>query len=247
MSPEVVNLILKALDANGDAVFSREDIAGWPKEDFEEALRTGLLEKAAPADEVVCSGCKEACLEDVEFIYGDTPAEARAYVACADLGRVRIELKTLDRWAVNRERANQLRPPAGGKDGKDAEGEEETAPKVSSKPIRPVKPPKQLYMDIAKFYESSGRTGKDVAEQIQDYLSKQGEGVIVNQQKVSHAVIAVNKWRAANPELGLPQIQTRKKKVSVAVDPDVIALGQRTRKDARQYREATKKIAGRED
>jgi len=114
MSPSVLNLILKALDANGEAVFSREDIAAWPKEDFDEALRTGLLEEAAPADEVECPGCGDACLEDVEFIYGDKPADTRAYVICGqrdDIGRVRIPLETLDRWAVNRERANGLRPP----------------------------------------------------------------------------------------------------------------------------------------
>lgn len=38
MSPKVLNLILKVLDANGEAVFSREDISAWPEGDFEEAL-----------------------------------------------------------------------------------------------------------------------------------------------------------------------------------------------------------------
>jgi hypothetical protein len=112
MSPEVLNLILQALDANGEAVFGREDIAAWPKEDFDEALRTGLLEEAAPADEVECPGCDEACLEDVEFIYGDAPADTRAYVACYRFGRYRIPLDLLDRWAVNRQKANELRPPS---------------------------------------------------------------------------------------------------------------------------------------
>ena len=114
MSPEVLNLILKALDAHGEAVFDREDIATWPEGDVDEALRTGLLEEAAPAMEVVCPGCEEACLEDVEFIYGDRPEDARAYVACGqrdDIGRVRIPLEMLDRWAVNRRQAEKLRPP----------------------------------------------------------------------------------------------------------------------------------------
>jgi hypothetical protein len=114
MSPKVLNLILQTFDANGEAVFSREDIAAWPKEDFDEALRTGLLEEASPADEVVCPGCEDACPEDVEFVYGDKTTDARAYVVCGqrdDIGRVRIPLEMLDRWVVNRERANQLRPP----------------------------------------------------------------------------------------------------------------------------------------
>jgi len=113
MSPEVLNLILKVLDANGEAVFSREDIAAWPEGDFKEALRTGLLEEAAPADEVVCPGCEEACLEDVEFVHGDRPEDTRAYVICGqrdDIGRVPIPLEMLDRWAANKSRAEALRP-----------------------------------------------------------------------------------------------------------------------------------------
>ena len=121
MSPKVLNLILKALDANGEAVFSREDIAAWPEGDFDEALRTGLLEEAAPAEEVVCPGCEEACLEDVEFVHGDRPEDTRAYVICGqrdDIGRVPIPLEMLDRWAVNKSRVEALRPR---KDTKPAE------------------------------------------------------------------------------------------------------------------------------
>jgi hypothetical protein len=113
MSPKVLNLILKALDANGEAVFSREDIAAWPKGDFEEALRIGLLEEAAPATEVVCPGCEDACLEDVEVVYGDRPEDTRAYVICGqrdDIGRVSIPLESLKRWAANKSRAESLRP-----------------------------------------------------------------------------------------------------------------------------------------
>ena len=116
MSPKSLNLILRVLDANGEAVFSREDVAAWPEGDFEEALRTGLLEEAAPAEEVVCPGCEEACLEDVEFVYGDRPEDARAYVICGkrdDIGRVRIPLESLRRWAVNKRQAETLRWGAG--------------------------------------------------------------------------------------------------------------------------------------
>ena len=118
MSPKVLNLILRALEANGEAVFGREDIAAWPKGDFEEALRIGLLEEAAPAEEVVCPGCEEACLEDVEFVYGDRPEDTRAYVVCGkreDVGRVLIPLESLQRWAANKSRAEVLRRGAGRK------------------------------------------------------------------------------------------------------------------------------------
>ena len=114
MSPKVLNLILQLLDAHGEAVFGPEDVAAWPPGDFEEALADGLLVKAAPADEVVCPGCEDACLEDVVFIRGDGPEDTRAYVACGlrdDIARVQIPLETLDRWAVNPEQAEKLRPP----------------------------------------------------------------------------------------------------------------------------------------
>jgi len=112
MSLKVLNLILRALEANGDAVFDREEIATWPEGDFDEALRTGLLEEAAPATEIVCPGCEEACLEEVVFVYGDRPEDTRAYAACGrdGIGRVRIPLEMLDRWAVNRRQAEKLRP-----------------------------------------------------------------------------------------------------------------------------------------
>ena len=112
MSPKVLNLIYQAFDAHGEAVFSREDIARWPEGDFESTLREGLLVEAAPADEVVCPGCEEACLEDVEFVYGDKPEDTRTYVICGqrdDIGRVRIPMEMLDRWAVDRQRATELR------------------------------------------------------------------------------------------------------------------------------------------
>lgn len=112
MSPKVLNLIYQAFDAHGEAVFSREDIARWPEGDFESTLREGLLVEAAPADEVVCPGCEEACLEDVEFVRGDKPEETRAYVICGqrdDIGRVQIPMEMLDRWAVDRQRATELR------------------------------------------------------------------------------------------------------------------------------------------
>jgi len=133
MSPRVLNLILKAIDANGEAEFSLEDIAAWPPGAFDEALRDGLLEKAAPADEAVCPGCEEACLEDVMFEYGDKPEDTRAYVICGqrdDIGRVCIPLDSLDRWVVNRHQVERLRPPS--KSAPRGKTKPATKPKVSA-------------------------------------------------------------------------------------------------------------------
>jgi len=57
----------------------------------------------------------------------------------------------------------------------------------------------------------------------------------ITQQTVSAAVKAENRWRKLNPDLGLPQIPTRGKKPQ-AMDPAVIDLGQRTRKDTQRQR-----------
>ena len=115
MSPRVLNLIFQALDAHGEAVFSREEIADWPPGDFDEALREGLLAKTAPADEVVCPGCEDACLEEVLFLYGATPKDTRARVVCGlrdDIAPVPIPLEMLDRWAVSPRQVEKLRPTA---------------------------------------------------------------------------------------------------------------------------------------
>ena len=151
MSPKVLNLIREALEANGEAVFGPEDIAAWPAGDFEEALGDGLLEKAAPADEVVCPGCEHACLEDVEFVYGEKPEDTRAYVVCGerdDIGRVPIPLDTLDRWAVNQQR---LRPARRRRRKGDA-------PTPETRPRRLVRP---LFKDSARRDRMLDELSKD--------------------------------------------------------------------------------------
>ena len=218
MSPSVINLILQAIDANGEAVFSREDLAAWPKEDFDEALRTGLLEQAEPADEVVCPGCEEACLEDVEFVYGDKPADTRAYVACGDLGRVKIELKALDRWAVNRARLQALgyvrrqhgRATTQGSDG--------------GKPTQIKKPSKKAIT----CYRVHIALGQPAQEQTTAALAKEW-GKVVHQGTVSRWLREVDWWLKAGhvfPEIELAD--NRGKPKPLAVDPSKLDLGYRT-------------------
>lgn len=53
---------------------------------------------------MVCDGCGEACLEDVELIGGGNDGPVRAYVVCQrreDVGRVAVPLERLQRWAVD--------------------------------------------------------------------------------------------------------------------------------------------------
>lgn len=53
---------------------------------------------------MVCDGCGDACLEDVELVGGGDDGPVRAYVVCQrrdDVGRVAIPLERLQRWAVD--------------------------------------------------------------------------------------------------------------------------------------------------
>lgn len=82
-------------------------------------------------------------------------------------------------------------------------------------------------MQIAKLYEVSGMTQTEVAEEASRMLRRP-----VSQSAVHRAKVAVNRWRKANPDLGLPQIEGRKGRSrslkADTVDPKVIELGPRT-------------------
>lgn len=62
------------------------------------------MKQASHATSVVCDGCEEACLSDVEFIGGEEDAPPRAYIICErreDIGRVEVPLERLRRWVVD--------------------------------------------------------------------------------------------------------------------------------------------------
>jgi hypothetical protein len=89
---------------------------------------------------------------------------------------------------------------------------------------RPIKSPTDNQKKIATYYENSGKTQGQAAEACSKAMRTH-----ITQKMVSLAVKAVNRWRKANPTLGLPQIQTRKKPVaSVSMPSDQIELGRRT-------------------
>lgn len=62
------------------------------------------MKQASHATSVVCHGCEEACLSEVEFVGGEEGTPLRAYVVCErrdDIGRVEVPLERLRRWAVD--------------------------------------------------------------------------------------------------------------------------------------------------
>jgi hypothetical protein len=97
--------------------------------------------------------------------------------------------------------------------------------KAFARRVHPRRKPTELEDKIATFYENADLTQTEASKAIGKRLGKD-----ISQSTVSRALKAVNRWRGANPALGLPQIDTKKgaAKVATSVDPDVIELGART-------------------
>lgn len=93
-------------------------------------------------------------------------------------------------------------------------------------PRRNVRAPTARQRQIATFYENGTLNQTEVATYLTQHLPNQKKPI--SQPTVSRAIRAMNRWRAANPDLNLPQIPTRKRKVADAVDHDVIDMGART-------------------
>jgi len=101
---DALKTVLQSADAACSALFGPDDIARWPKGALEALVEAGLLGQASHATSVVCDGCEEACLSEVEFVGGEEGGPLRAYVVCErreDIGRVEVPLERLRRWAVD--------------------------------------------------------------------------------------------------------------------------------------------------
>jgi hypothetical protein len=101
---DALKTVLQSADAACSTLFGPDDIARWPSGALEALVRAGLLGQASHATSVVCDGCEEACLSEVEFADGEDGTPLRAYVVCErreDIGRVQVPLERLRRWAVD--------------------------------------------------------------------------------------------------------------------------------------------------
>jgi hypothetical protein len=89
--------VLRSLDLPCSSLLGYEDVADWPEGALDDLVAAGLLRQAAHARSVVCDGCGEGCLEEVQFIGGDGEP-LRAYVVChgdENMGRVAVPLDRL--------------------------------------------------------------------------------------------------------------------------------------------------------
>jgi len=96
--------VLASADAIPNTSFGADDVERWHRDEVELLESGGILCPAEYATTVVCPGCHEHCLEEVEFIGGSDEMPLRAYVVCErrdDIGRVPVPLARLRRWTVN--------------------------------------------------------------------------------------------------------------------------------------------------
>lgn len=82
------------------AYFSEQELAGWPAAALAQLKAAGVLMLLAPATEVECPGCEEACFLPVHT--ANAPGgQFRAFVACPlrdDVARVEVKSAALTRW-----------------------------------------------------------------------------------------------------------------------------------------------------
>lgn len=99
----VASLAERARSGFADArTVDADEVAGWPAGTLDELLREGVLAPTQPARSVICDGCDEDHVEEVEFVEWPPGSPLRAYIACPSAGRVAIEPERLRCWSIDR-------------------------------------------------------------------------------------------------------------------------------------------------
>lgn len=84
-------------------IFSADEVYAWPDGTVDLFLQLNFLQKAEPAQIVVCPGCEENCLMEVNIRPKDGTHSARAFTVCNkrdDIGSVELSFDKLKRWKM---------------------------------------------------------------------------------------------------------------------------------------------------
>jgi hypothetical protein len=102
MSDELVRQLILRARSNmpGARIVTADEVAEWPKGAFETFLNEGFLQEIQPAASVECDACFERHVEVVEFIEEPPGSAPRAYIACPEFGRVRVDTQRMRRWEI---------------------------------------------------------------------------------------------------------------------------------------------------
>ena len=80
-----------------------DDVVAWPESAVALLERSGILKRGGVPQTVVCDGCEEGCIEDVEWWCAEDDILS-AYVICerrSDIGRVKVRPERLATWEVS--------------------------------------------------------------------------------------------------------------------------------------------------
>jgi hypothetical protein len=88
---------------SGQEIFGADEAAQWPESALEVLIKSGLLERAEPAQVIECDGCERNCFMPVHVLPAEANRPARAFISCdkpEDVGRVPVELGRLAQWRI---------------------------------------------------------------------------------------------------------------------------------------------------
>jgi len=88
---------------SGQEIFGADEAVQWPESALEVLIKSGLLERAKPAQVIECDGCERNCFMPVHVRPAEGNRPARAFISCdkpEDVGRVPVELGRLTQWRI---------------------------------------------------------------------------------------------------------------------------------------------------
>jgi hypothetical protein len=86
---------------SGQEIFGADEAAQWPGGALEVLIKSGLLDRAEPAQVIECDGCERNCFMPIFVRPAEGNRPARAFISCdkpEDVGRVPVELGRLSQW-----------------------------------------------------------------------------------------------------------------------------------------------------
>ncbi|MGH6796530.1 MAG: hypothetical protein ACREDH_15345 [Methylocella sp.] len=93
---------LSRADSGGE-IFGADEAMQWPGGAIEVLIKSGLLERAEPAQVIECDGCERNCFMPVLVRPAEGNRPARAFISCdkpEDVGRVPVEPGRLAQWRI---------------------------------------------------------------------------------------------------------------------------------------------------
>jgi len=88
---------------SGQEIFGADEAVQWPESALEVLIKSGLLERAEPAQVIECDGCERNCFMPVHVRPAEGNRPARAFISCDkrdDIGRVPVEMGRLAQWRI---------------------------------------------------------------------------------------------------------------------------------------------------